>query len=233
MLKENIHDWHLAKDNFFAELPVEKQAFMNLAKRRDLEKNDMIFFEGDLGESCFYLEKGIIKIFKTTFSGKEPIFFLRKQGEFFGVAEVIEAMPRKANAQTITPSVLYEIKKNDFEDLLSRYPKLAKKIIQILGRRLRYLGEQIENLMVCDVSMRLAKLLVYLSYDLLSDESSWIKPVTLSHSLTQDQMASMTGSCQQTICEVLKRFQEDKLVCISKKKITVLNPLKLLGEAER
>jgi CRP/FNR family cyclic AMP-dependent transcriptional regulator len=233
MLEKNIHDWHLTKDYFFAELPVEKQAFMDLARRRDVEKNYVIFFEGDLGDSCFYLEKGIIKIFKTTPAGKEPIFFLRKQGEIFGVAEVIEALSRKANAQAITNCILYEIGKNDFEDILSRYPKLAKKTIQILGRRLRYLGEQIENLMVCDVSVRLAKLLVYLSYDLLSDEGSWIKPVTLSHSLTQEQMASMTGSCQQTICEVLKRFQEDKLVSITKKKITILNPLKLLSEAER
>jgi CRP/FNR family cyclic AMP-dependent transcriptional regulator len=233
MLNKNIQDWHLSKDDYFAELPIEKQAFMDLAKRRNLEKNHLIFFEGDLGNSCFYLEKGIIKIFKTTSTGKEPIFFLRKQGEIFGVAEVMEALPRKANAQTISHSILYEIGKNDFEDLLSRHPKLAKKTIQILGRRLRYLGEQIENLMVCDVSVRLAKLLVYLSYDLLPDEGSWRKPVTMSHCLTQEQMASMTGSCQQTICEVLKRFQEDKLVSITKKKITILNPLKLLSEAER
>lgn len=224
--------WHLSENDFFSGASVEKEEFMSLAIRREIGKDYIIFFEDDPGNSCFYLEKGIIRIFKTTLEGKEPIFFLRRQGEFFGLAEVIDAKPRKANAQTITPSVLYEISRTNFEDILSRYPKFAKKVIHILGGRLRYLGEQIENLMVCDVSTRLAKLLVYLSYDILLDQEDWMKPVMIPFSLTQEQMASMTGSCQQTISEILKKFQADRLITISGKKITILNPLKLLSKAE-
>jgi CRP-like cAMP-binding protein len=44
-------------------------------------------------------------------------------------------------------------------------------------------------------------------------------------------MASMTGSCQQTISDTLKSFQENGLIKISKKQITILNPLKLLSNA--
>lgn len=224
--------WHLGGSDFFNGTFVEKEEFMSLAIRRDIGKDYIVFFEGDPGNSCFYLEKGIIRIFKTTSEGKEPIYFLRRQGEFFGLSEVIDAKPRKANAQTITPSVLYEISRTNFEDLLSRYPKFAQKIIQILGGRIRYLGEQIENLMVCDVSTRLAKLLVYLSYEMLLDQEDWMKPVMIPFSLTQEQMASMTGSCQQTISEILKKFQADRLITISEKKITILDPLKLLSKTE-
>ncbi|MHB8223290.1 MAG: Crp/Fnr family transcriptional regulator, partial [Desulfurivibrionaceae bacterium] len=88
------------------------------------------------------------------------------------------------------------------------------------------------SLMVCDVSTRLAKLLVYLSYDSLLDQEDWMKPVMIPFSLTQEQMASMTGSCQQTISEILKKFQADKLITISGKKITIVAPLKLLGETK-
>lgn len=224
--------WHFSESEIFNGASVEKKDFMSLAKRRELGKDSIIFFEGDPSSSCFYLEKGIIRIFKTTLEGKEPIFFLRRQGEFFGLAEVIDAKPRKANAQTITTCVLYEINRTDFENLLARHPRFALKIIHILGGRIRYLGEQIENLMVCDVRTRLAKLLVYLSYDLLVDQEDWMKPVTIPFSLTQEQMASMTGSCQQTISELLKKFQKGQLIAISRKKINILDPIKLLSKTE-
>lgn len=224
--------WHLREQDFFVGLATEKQAFMVLAKRRDLKKNGVVFFEDDPGDSCFYLESGLIKIFKITPDGKEPIFFIRRQGEFFGLAEVMEAKSRKANAQAITPVVLHEIGKKNFNDLLACHYPLARRVIEVLGRRLRYLGEQVENLMSCDVSTRLAKLLVYLSYDQLTDEDSWVRPAQIPVSLTQEQLAAMVGSTQQTVSEMLKNFQEEGLIAISKRQITILNPLLLLHKVE-
>jgi CRP-like cAMP-binding protein len=39
-------------------------------------------------------------------------------------------------------------------------------------------------------------------------------------------MASMTGSCQQTVSEALKELQRNGLIKITKKEITLLNLLK-------
>ena len=223
--------WHLRESDFFDGLAEEKKAFLSLARRRELKKNDMVFFEDAPGNSCFYLESGLIKIFKISPEGKEPIFFLRRKGEFFGLAEVMEGKHRKANAQAITPAVLFEIGRKNFDDLLARHYALARRVIEVLGRRLRYLGEQIENLMSCDVSTRLAKLLVYLCYDQLADEDSWVRPTQILFSLTQEQLADMVGSTQQTVSEMLKKFQNEGLIVISKRQITILNPLVLLQKA--
>ncbi len=231
MTIKKTNDWHLSEADFFNDLPAEKEAFMSYSKRKEYGKGAIIFLEEEPGCSCFYVEKGIIKIFKTTVQGKEPIFFLREKGEIFGIAEVIDAKDRKANAQTLTPCVLMEIQKKDFETLLTDYPSFAKTIIQILGRRIRYLGQTIENLITCDVTTRLAKLLVYLCVNNLSDHESWVNPVLVPISLTQEQMADMTGSCQQTISETLSYFQKQKLIKIHKKQITILNPLVLLSNA--
>lgn len=227
------HDWHLGEDDFFSGLSVEKEAFLRLARRRELARGDMVFFEDDAGDSCFYLEQGLVKIFRIASSGKEPIFFLRRCGEMFGLAEVMESEPRKANAQALSACVLHEIGKKDFERFLADNYPAARKIIRVLGRRLRYLGEQIGNLMVCDVGTRLAKLLVYIAHDELSAEDSWRRPVVLPVSLTQEQMASMTGSCQQTVSEFLGRFQAEGLVRVGRRKITILDPLGLLEKAEK
>jgi len=106
-------------------------------------------------------------------------------------------------------------------------------VINILGARVRYLGDQIESLMVCDVSVRLAKLLVYLVFNQLGDPESWEQAVEIEKKLTQEQMAAMTGSCQQTISETLKAFQAEGLIEVNRRRITLLNPLALLSKAQK
>lgn len=225
--------WHMNNTDFFAELPGEKEEFLRVAERLDLNKNEMIFFEEDAGDACFYIQSGLVKIFKISPSGKESLFFLRRRNEMFGLAEVIEAQSRKANAQTLTNCTLYKLNQYGFEKLLDTHTVVTKRVMQILGRRLRYLGEQIEGLMSSDVRSRLIKLLVQIAYERLSDERSWTLPVKMPIKLTQEQMASMTGSCQQTISCILGELQEEGHISVCHREITIINPLLLLHGVER
>jgi len=224
--------WHLEVQDAFHCVPDVKEKFLKLSNRKVYSKNEIIFFEEDISTSCYYLEKGIVKIFKATFSGKEPIFFMRHQGEMFGIAEVVGSKKRKCNAQTLTDCVVHILHKRQFEELVKSSPEFALMVISVLGTRIRYLGEQIESLMVCDVSIRLAKLLVYLVFNQLNDPESWKQAVEIEKKITQEQMASVIGSCQQTISKTLKAFQEEGLIEMKRRRIILLNPLALLGKAE-
>jgi CRP-like cAMP-binding protein len=192
----------------------------------------MIFFEDDLGNSCFYLESGLIKIFQIAPCGKEPIFFLRRSGELFGLAEVMDGENRKANAQALSPCIIYEMSGADFERFLAENYLAARQVIRTLGRRLRYLGEIAGSLMVCTVGTRLAKLLAYLCHEYIPDESGWQRPLTIPLKLTQEQLASMVGSTQQTVSELLKNYQVEGIIIVRGRQITVLNPLRLLKMVE-
>lgn len=225
-------NWHMEIRDFFHDMPDVREKFLELAVQKSYGKNEIIFFEEEDSPACYYLEKGIVKIFKISFSGKEPIFFMRHQGEMFGLAEVTENKRRKCNAQTLTDCTLHILQKNRFEELVKNSPEFALKVISVMGKRVRYLGEQIESLMVCDVGTRLAKLLVYLVFNQLDSPGSWEKAVEIEKRLTQEQMASMTGSCQQTISETLRAFQEEGLLELRKRRIVLLNPLALLSKAE-
>jgi len=225
-------NWHMEIQDFFYCIPDVREKFIKLSNRKVFLKNEIIFFEEDTSPSCFYLEKGIVKIFKITLAGKEPIFFIRHQGEMFGLAEVVNNKMRKCNAQTLTDCVLHILHKRHFEELVKSSPEFALTVISVLGTRLRYLGEQIESLMSCSVSIRLAKLLVNLVFNQLNDPESWEHAVEIDKKLTQDQMASMTGSCQQTISGTLKAFQQEGLIEVNRRRIILLNPLALLAKAE-
>ena len=225
--------WHMDNTEFFAGLPGEKEEFLRVAERMEPHKHEMIFFEEDAGDACYYIQAGLVKIFKLSAGGKESLFFLRKRNEMFGLAEIIEARSRKANAQALTDCTLYKMNKHAFEKFLDARPLVTKRVVQVLGRRLRYLGEQIEGLMSSDVRGRLIKLLVHLAHEKLPNERSWTLPVKIPVKLTQEQMASMTGSCQQTISKLLGDLQEEGHISVCHRELTIVNPLLLLHEVER
>ncbi len=222
-------DWHLSEKDFFHGLVSEREEFISLATRRIFKKNQFVFFEGDPGVSAFYVESGEVRVFKISPMGKESVFFIRHSGEMFGLAEVIGEENRVCSAQAMTCCILYEIKREELDHLLSRFYPLAKRVMEIMGRRLRYLGEQVENLMVCDVPTRLLKLLLYLCHRNLIDSGTWDSPVVLPVKLTQQQIAEMIGSCQQTVSETLKKFEKEGLIQVSGKEIILLKPTKAMN----
>lgn len=227
-----MRQWHLSSNDFFHRMPEAKQRFSEKAAHLRLGKNAIVFFEGDPGDSCYYIQTGLVRIFRLTTSGKEPIFFLRRSGDMFGLSEVMEGHPRKANAQALSPCELMRVKRDDFDDLLRDDYDMTRRVIGLLGSRIRYLGERIGHLATCSVMERLIKLLVSVAYDRLDDSQSWSKPVTLPVPLTQEQIASMTGSTQPTVNELLQSLQKEGLIEVSRKQIVICDPLLLLAKVE-
>lgn len=215
-------DWHLIKGGFFDGLEREFQAFRECATRRPVKKHEIVFFENDFCTSSFYLDEGSVKIFRVSLHGKEPTFFIRSPGEMFGLAEVVGGERRKCSAQALGSCVLLEIGREEFLRLMLDHPRLARRVIEVLGRRIRYLSGQLENLMTCGVPTRLLKLLLCLCHDEIAQAKGG--PVDVPVRLTQEQIASMTGSCQQTISETLAAYEKRGFIRVARRRITLLDP---------
>lgn len=223
----NSH-WHLMESDFFEDLSDAKEDFFSLATRRSFHRGECIFAVGDPGDFCYYLVGGSVKIFRPTIEGKEPIFWIRRPGELFGIAEIVNRNERFCSAQALGHCAAYQVHARDFEGLLLRHARVATKVISMLGRRIRYLCGQIENITVSDVPSRLAKLLICLGYNQLVSLKGPDGPVRFRLDLTQAELAAMMGSCQQTISESLKKLEQQGIIEISGKEITILHPSEIL-----
>jgi CRP-like cAMP-binding protein len=221
--------WHLRQRDFFTDLPAEKDDFISLATKRTVAAHHYIFLQGEPATFAYYLADGTVRISRSDHYGKECIVFTRKTGDMFGLAEIVGlgAKPRRCNAQAITPCCLYEITKASFDLLLTRHYLLASRVMDVLGRRIRYLCEQVENLMACDVPTRLLKALVYLSYPELADRPTGEEPITIPMRVTQEQIAAMIGSCQQTVSEILSRMEQEGIIRVDRKGVTFLRPAEI------
>lgn len=223
--------WYLHEEDFFQGLKAEKNIFISHARKKVIRKGEFLFAEGAAGDAAYYLQSGEVRIFRVNRAGRESIVFIRCAGEMFGLAEAVSGADRACSAQAITSCSVYEIKRTDLEAILSQSWPFSRRVMELFGRRLRYLGDQIDTLMSCDVTTRLRKLLFYLGSRKLLENDPGNKSVTIPLRLTQEQIAAMIGSCQQTVSGILTQLQEDGLIRISRKKreITILKPARILN----
>lgn len=74
------NQWYWKNKDFFEAFDAQKEKFLRVSQKMEIDKNTMIFFEEDLGDCCFYLSKGLVRIFSVSDSGKEPIFSCAGRG---------------------------------------------------------------------------------------------------------------------------------------------------------
>ena len=117
------------------------------------------------------------------------------------------------------------------DDLLSRNYALARRVITVMGSRLRYLGDSL-SAQTCDVRHRVGRLLLSLAHESLRDPAAWEQPLALPVSLSQGQMAAMVCSTQPTVSETLHQLQDEGLIDIRGRGIVIRRPQALLAALE-
>ena len=115
--------------------------------------------------------------------------------------------------------------------MLSRNYALARRVITVMGSRLRYLGDSL-SAQTCDVRHRVGRLLLSLAHESLRDPAAWEQPLALPVSLSQGQMAAMVCSTQPTVSETLHQLQDEGLIDIRGRGIVIRRPQALLAALE-
>lgn len=123
-------------------LVVSESALRDLASlvhRQRFACGEVIFKQGDKGESCFVVAKGAIKgeIVYHEKGRKYKSEFMVKPGGIFGEISLFTGMPRTATGIVDVESELLEIKALDFALLLERNPALAEVTADLVSKRNR------------------------------------------------------------------------------------------------
>ncbi|HDQ00392.1 MAG TPA: cyclic nucleotide-binding domain-containing protein [bacterium] len=117
----------------------------------DFSANDVIFQEGDQGDTMYLVSRGCVSIFFEVQKGKR----LRRiasfgEGTFFGEMALLEQKPRSASAIADRDTELYTMTRHDFMELIEKSPNIATKV-QLgiaceLSSRLRSTSEELRAL---------------------------------------------------------------------------------------
>jgi hypothetical protein len=99
--------------------------------------DDMIFNEGDHGDSLYIIISGKVSVTR----GGKSIAML-EQGHCIGEMSLLDQEPRSAGALAIEDSILLKIDQEGFYELMSSNPDIMKQIVMMLTRRVREMNKK-------------------------------------------------------------------------------------------
>jgi CRP/FNR family transcriptional regulator, cyclic AMP receptor protein len=100
------------------------------------DPGEVVFREGEAGDRFFLLLSGVMQVLVER-DDKTITYAMLQPGECFGEMALIEDRARSATVRAQTSSRCYTLSKQDFLDLIQRYPHIALEVMRSLSRRLR------------------------------------------------------------------------------------------------
>jgi signal transduction histidine kinase len=110
------------------------------------KSGEVVFHEGDPGDSLYLVGEGSVKISKEDRAGREQVLDYIKPGNFFGEMALLEGKPRSAMATAAEPTLLGAVKEETFQHLLELAPsRLHMNFLRSISERLRSVNSRFIN----------------------------------------------------------------------------------------
>lgn len=188
---------------------------------RVFKKGQIIFHQGDLGDSLFVIAEGLVKVMVTSSDGGEMVLTTLSPPDIFGELAVFDGGPRSASAEALENTSTFGITRGRFLELLRQHPKLEDGLLTSTGKVLRRLTEQASDLVFLDLHGRVAKLLINLVESRGTTEDG---DLMLDLRLTQADLAGMVGGSRQRVNGILRSFEEHGYLAVEGRMIRFKRP---------
>jgi CRP/FNR family transcriptional regulator, dissimilatory nitrate respiration regulator len=195
--------------------PGQIETLAGIVKTKRFEKGETIFTEGDEADGFYAVVSGKVKIFKSSFAGREQTLHIFGPGAPFGEVPVFTGRKFPAHAQALEPSRCLFFPKREFLELIRSQPEMTLNILAVLSQRLHRFTAQIEDLSLKEVPERLAGYLIYLS------EQSGSSTVRLD--ITKGELATLLGTIPETLSRILARLVQQEYIRMNGSEITILS----------
>lgn len=187
----------LARSELFAALPAETVRSIAAGSRRvDLQRNDLVFLEGEEAGELYVVRSGRIAIAKRSVDGRESVVALMEEGDLFGEMSLFDGEGRSADARALEASELVGVPFTPIREVLEEQPALLWHVVQLLARRLRVTDAALADTVFLDVTGRTAKRLL----EIAGEHDEFTLPVT------QEELAGMVGASRERVNKAIAAF---------------------------
>jgi CRP/FNR family cyclic AMP-dependent transcriptional regulator len=177
-------------------------------------RGQLVYMPGETSEALFLLKAGRVRIYRLSADGKKLVLSTLDPETFFGDMPLAGQHMYGAFAEALDDCTLCVLGRADLERLIETRPRVAIRLLEVVGRRLVEAESAIEDLAFKSISARLAALLLRLS-DASSDDN------LVGH--THQDLAEMVGTYRETATQTLDDFKRRGLVELGRKHIRILD----------
>lgn len=181
----------------------DAEALLSQMTPHRMERGDILFREGDRGDSLYVIADGKVKLGRTSADGRENLVAILGPGEMFGELSLFDPGPRTMTATAVAETTVLGFGNDALTRVLTGRPEVPKALLAALAKRLRRTNEHLADLVFTDVPGRVAKALLDLSdrFGRAVDGG-----VLVSHDLTQEELAQLVGASRETVNKALADF---------------------------
>jgi len=222
-------DETLARSGIFQ--GVDPDAAEALAKEMetiDARKGEILFSEGEPGDSLYIVLTGKLKIGRRAGDGRQNLIAVMGPSDMLGELSLFDPGPRTATATAVVDSRLARLRKQALRTWLSNRPEIAEQLLRVLARRLRRTNDALADLIFTDVPGRVAKNLLQMAGRFGTRDGGVLR---VTHDLTQEELAQLVGASRETVNKALADFASRGWLRLDGKSVIILDPERLARRA--
>jgi sigma-B regulation protein RsbU (phosphoserine phosphatase) len=157
-------------------------------RMKRLQDGDMLFREGDVGTQFYVVIMGALEVIKAMDTPEERLLSVQEAGGFVGEMSLLGGSNlRTASIRARGMTLLMELRKERFEELLQRRPSLGLEMLTVLSERLRASDElTIQDLQVKNIELSKAY------EDLKAAQAELVEKEKLEHELNMARDIQMS-----------------------------------------
>jgi CRP-like cAMP-binding protein len=203
----------------FKHLTHDEVDLINFEKEfRQFRRGEILYNEGSRISGFYCIHKGIIKVFKTGFDGKEQIIRFAKPGDIIAYRSVLSNEPACTSAKVIEDCQACFIPSEILIKLVKTNSSFAFEMLKLACHELGEANSFITDIAQKTVRERLAEIILLLVSDFGLDSQNY-----LQISLTREELANIVGTATESVIRLLSEFISDKLIELNGRKIKILN----------
>lgn len=176
------------------------------------QKNEIIFFEGEMPEFYFQIESGCIRMFNDAQNGKEFTQGLFSSGQSFGEPALLLNKKYPANSEAIKDSVIIKLSKVRFNEMLEDQVELRKKLLTLMCERVYQKSTNSKSLALDGAEERILRFFTNFKEDV---NNKIVIP------FTRQEIANFLGLRIETVIRAISKLKNEGRIEIVKNKILV------------
>jgi CRP/FNR family transcriptional regulator len=180
----------------------------------------LIFVEGQVPRGVYILCQGRAKLMTTNSDGRSLIVKIAQPGEVLGLHAVVSGKPYELTVETLQPSQLAFVGREDFLRFLKSHGDACLQAAQQLSLECQSAYDVIRSIGLShSVSEKMARLLLqWAAHVKLTDGV-----IRLKLSLTHEEMAQLIGTSRETVTRTLSQFKKQKFLDLSGSTLVIRN----------
>lgn len=201
-----------------------------LATVRSFRKDEVLFIAGEKAQGLYIIVHGSVRAFRESADGREQVIHVERAGATVAEVPVFDDgdYPSTVAAEEDTDTLFLD--KRDVRQLCLHHPEIPLAAVRVLAERLRRCAELVETLSSKEVGQRVAR---FLLSEARRHGQNTSGGTILNLTQTHQQIAAHVGTVREVISRSIARLQQDGLIIVQDRKLTIEDEAKLAEFADQ